>query len=199
MLTSHPDDYEKFEVLDIFVDEERLVAVAFLIARIFSSKTDELLVQKHYLPLYELIVDDDGQAEDQDHPVLLGSVPAGSRRKILRRGEGKLRDDEFQVREASRARPHRPGHHAQPHPQDGSGHAHVARGRRPHATGDVGLLRAHGPRRDRPHHRRVAHHRLPCREPAGASATASTTTASSRGSRNWWTSCTSMAAPPSCR
>jgi hypothetical protein len=59
MLTSHPDDYEKFEVLDIFVDEERLVAVAFLIARIFSTETDELLVQKHYLPLYELLIDDD--------------------------------------------------------------------------------------------------------------------------------------------
>jgi hypothetical protein len=61
MLTSHPDDYEKFEVLDIFVDEQRMVAVAFLIARIFSTKTDELLVQKHYLPLYELILDDNGK------------------------------------------------------------------------------------------------------------------------------------------
>ncbi len=63
MLTSHPDDYEKFEVLDIFVDEERLVAVAFLIARIFSTKDDQLLVQKHYLPLYELIIGDSGQVE----------------------------------------------------------------------------------------------------------------------------------------
>jgi hypothetical protein len=58
-LTTHPDDYEKFEVLDIFVDEERMVAVAFLIARIFNTKTDELLVQKHYLPLYELFIDDE--------------------------------------------------------------------------------------------------------------------------------------------
>lgn len=58
MLTSHPDDYEKFEVLDVFVDEKRMVAVAFLIARIFSTKTDELLVQKHYLPLYELAMDE---------------------------------------------------------------------------------------------------------------------------------------------
>lgn len=61
MLTSHPDDYERFEVLDIFVDVERLVAVAFLIARIYSSKDDELLVQKHYLPLYELALDDQGR------------------------------------------------------------------------------------------------------------------------------------------
>ncbi len=61
MLTSHPDDYERFEVLDIFVDEKRLVAVAFLIARIFSTKTNGLLVQKHYLPLYELILDNEGK------------------------------------------------------------------------------------------------------------------------------------------
>jgi len=57
MLTGHPDDYEQFEVLDIFVDAERMVAVAFLIARIYSTKDDTLLVEKHYLPLYELIVD----------------------------------------------------------------------------------------------------------------------------------------------
>jgi hypothetical protein len=60
-LTTHPDDYERFEVLDIFVDDERLVSVAFLIARIFNTKTDELLVQKHYLPLYELAINDDGE------------------------------------------------------------------------------------------------------------------------------------------
>jgi hypothetical protein len=61
MLTGHPDDYEQFEVLDIFVDAERLVAVAFLIARIYSTGTNELLVQKHYLPLYELTIDDEGR------------------------------------------------------------------------------------------------------------------------------------------
>jgi len=60
MLTGHPDDYEQFEVLDIFVDVERLVAVAFLIARIYDSRTDELLVEKHYLPLYELTLDERG-------------------------------------------------------------------------------------------------------------------------------------------
>ena len=72
------------------MDEQRLVAVAFLIARIFSTKTDELLVQKHYLPLYELTMDEERQAEDQDHPILLGSLPTGSRREILRRRERKL-------------------------------------------------------------------------------------------------------------
>jgi hypothetical protein len=58
MLTGHPDDYERFEVLDLFVDEQRLVSVAFLIATIFDSKTNEVLVRKHYLPLYELEIDD---------------------------------------------------------------------------------------------------------------------------------------------
>lgn len=61
MLTGHPDDYEQFEVLDIYVDERRLVAVAFLIATIRDSKMDEVLVRKHYLPLYELEIDENDQ------------------------------------------------------------------------------------------------------------------------------------------
>jgi hypothetical protein len=60
-LTEHPDDYEKFEVLDVFVDAERMVSVAFLIARIYGTADDSLLVQKYYLPLYELIMDGDGR------------------------------------------------------------------------------------------------------------------------------------------
>jgi hypothetical protein len=60
MLTGHPDDYEQFQLLDVFVDDERLVAVAFLIATIFDTKTNEVLVKKHYLPLYELVMDDKG-------------------------------------------------------------------------------------------------------------------------------------------
>jgi hypothetical protein len=60
MLTGHPEDYEKFVVHDIFVDEERMVAVAFLQATIFDSATDEVKVQKDYLPLYELTLDDGG-------------------------------------------------------------------------------------------------------------------------------------------
>lgn len=63
MLTGHPDDYEQFEVLDVFVDEQRLVAVAFLVARIYDSRSHELLVQKHYLPLYELQLDDNGRLQ----------------------------------------------------------------------------------------------------------------------------------------
>jgi hypothetical protein len=59
--TSRESFYEQFEVLDIYVDERRLVAVAFLIATIRDTKTDEVLVQKHYLPLYELIVDDNDE------------------------------------------------------------------------------------------------------------------------------------------
>jgi hypothetical protein len=47
MLTSHPDDYEQFEVLDIFVDERRMVSTAFLIATIFASKTNEVLVKNY--------------------------------------------------------------------------------------------------------------------------------------------------------
>ena len=61
MLTGHPDDYEQFEVLDIFVDERRLTATAFLKATIYDANTDLPLLQKHYLPLYELTVDENDQ------------------------------------------------------------------------------------------------------------------------------------------
>jgi hypothetical protein len=60
MLTGHPADYEKFIVHDIFVDEKRMVAVAFLEATIFETATDRVKVKKNYLPLYELLLDDKG-------------------------------------------------------------------------------------------------------------------------------------------
>jgi len=58
MLTGHPQDYEQFEVLDIFVDVKRLVSVAFLKATVYDANTDLPLIQKYYLPLYELMVDE---------------------------------------------------------------------------------------------------------------------------------------------
>jgi hypothetical protein len=60
MLTGHPADYEKFVVHDVFVDEKRMVAVAFLGATIFETATDRVKVKKDYLPLYELMLDDKG-------------------------------------------------------------------------------------------------------------------------------------------
>jgi hypothetical protein len=60
MLTNHPSDYERFTVHDIFVDEQRLVAVAFLEATIFETGTDRIKVRKNYLPLYELKLDEKG-------------------------------------------------------------------------------------------------------------------------------------------
>ena len=60
MLTGHPEDYERFVVHDVFVDEKRMVAVVFLQATIYDSATDAVKVQKDYLPLYELILDDEG-------------------------------------------------------------------------------------------------------------------------------------------
>lgn len=60
MLTGHPEDYEKFVVHDIFVDENRMVAVAFIQATIYDTATDKVKIQKDYLPLYELIVDEAG-------------------------------------------------------------------------------------------------------------------------------------------
>ena len=60
MLTNHPADYERFIVHDIFVDEQRMVSVAFLEATIFETGTNSVKVKKNYLPLYELILDDKG-------------------------------------------------------------------------------------------------------------------------------------------
>jgi hypothetical protein len=60
MLTGHPEDYERFIVHDIFVDEKRMVAVAFLQATIYETATDRVKVQKDYLPLYELMLDESG-------------------------------------------------------------------------------------------------------------------------------------------
>ncbi len=60
MLTNHPSDYERFIVHDIFVDEKRMVAVAFLEATIFETATNRIKVNKKYLPLYELKLDDTG-------------------------------------------------------------------------------------------------------------------------------------------
>lgn len=60
MLTGHPDDYERFEVEDVFVDLERLVTVARLRATVYDGATHEVKVRKHYLPLYELVLDEEG-------------------------------------------------------------------------------------------------------------------------------------------
>ena len=60
MLTNHPSDYEKFIVHDVFVDEKRMIAVAFLEATIYETGTDRVKVRKNYLPLYELKLDDRG-------------------------------------------------------------------------------------------------------------------------------------------
>jgi hypothetical protein len=60
MFTSHPTVYEKFTVEDIAVDERRLVAVAFLKVALFDSKTNEVLVRKHYMPKYQLVLDEKG-------------------------------------------------------------------------------------------------------------------------------------------
>jgi hypothetical protein len=60
MFTGHPTVYEKFEVEDIAIDEKRMVAVALLKVALFDSKTDEVLVRKHYLPRYQLVLDEKG-------------------------------------------------------------------------------------------------------------------------------------------
>jgi hypothetical protein len=57
MFTGHPSVYETFKVEDIIVDERRMVAVALLKVSLFDSRTDEVLLKKHYLPRYQLVLD----------------------------------------------------------------------------------------------------------------------------------------------
>lgn len=57
MFTGHPTVYEKFEVEDIVIDERRMVATALLDVRLYDSKTDKVLLRKHYLPRYQLVLD----------------------------------------------------------------------------------------------------------------------------------------------
>jgi hypothetical protein len=61
MFTSHPTVYEQFEVEDIVVDEKRMVAVGLLDVTLFDAKTNEVLVRKHYLPRYQLVLDREGK------------------------------------------------------------------------------------------------------------------------------------------
>jgi hypothetical protein len=60
MFTSHPTVYEKFEVEDIAVDEKRMVVVALLKVALFDSGTNQVLLRKHYLPRYQLVLDERG-------------------------------------------------------------------------------------------------------------------------------------------
>jgi hypothetical protein len=57
MFIGHPINYEKFEVEDIAVDEKKMAAVALLKVALFESATDKVLLRKHYLVRYQLVVD----------------------------------------------------------------------------------------------------------------------------------------------
>lgn len=60
MFTGHPSVYEKFEnIEDIVIDERRMVATALLHVALYESKTDKVLLRKHYLPRYQLVLDRD--------------------------------------------------------------------------------------------------------------------------------------------
>jgi hypothetical protein len=58
MFTSHPTNYERFQVEDIIGDEKRMIAGAFLKVALYDAKTDQVLVRKSYLPRYQLVLDD---------------------------------------------------------------------------------------------------------------------------------------------
>jgi hypothetical protein len=58
MFTGHPTVYEQFDIDDIMVDEKKMVAVALLDVTLYESKTNRVLLKKHYQPQYQLVIDD---------------------------------------------------------------------------------------------------------------------------------------------
>lgn len=60
MFTGHPSVYEKFDVEDMVVDENRMIVTALLDVTLYESKTDRVLLRKHYLPRYQLVLDENG-------------------------------------------------------------------------------------------------------------------------------------------
>jgi hypothetical protein len=58
MFTGHPTVYEQFDVDDIMVDEKKMIAVALLDVSLYESKTNKMLLKKHYQPQYQLVIDD---------------------------------------------------------------------------------------------------------------------------------------------
>ena len=58
MFISHPTVYEQFEVEDIFIDERKMTVTAFLNVSLYESKTNKVLLKKHYQPRYQLVVDE---------------------------------------------------------------------------------------------------------------------------------------------
>ncbi len=58
MFVGHPTVNEQFEVEDIAVDERKLVVTALLKVALYDTKTNKALLRKHYLPRYQLVVDE---------------------------------------------------------------------------------------------------------------------------------------------
>lgn len=76
MFTGHPSVYEKFEeIKDIVVDERRMVATALLHVALYETKTDRLLLRKHYLPRYQLVLDDNKRLKISQILFFWESVP----------------------------------------------------------------------------------------------------------------------------
>ena len=58
IMTLHPSVKEWIEPVDIIVDERRKIAAVRLKAKLIDVKTNEVLGEKHYFPVYELIIDE---------------------------------------------------------------------------------------------------------------------------------------------
>ena len=58
IMTLHPSVKESIEPVDIIVDEKRKIAAVRLKAKLIDVKTNEVLGEKYYFPVYQLMVDE---------------------------------------------------------------------------------------------------------------------------------------------
>lgn len=58
ILAGHPSAYEQFTPEDFVIDERKKAVVVLLRAEVFDSKTKTSLFAKHYLPYYQIVLDE---------------------------------------------------------------------------------------------------------------------------------------------
>lgn len=58
LLSSHPSSFEKLEVKDLIIDEQRKIAGALIKAELLDTKTNDVLMSKSYYVNYQLALDE---------------------------------------------------------------------------------------------------------------------------------------------
>lgn len=65
IMSSHPSSYETIIPEDIIIDEKRAVVCVLARTEVTDRNTGQVVVRKHYLPRYQLILDENGNIKIQ--------------------------------------------------------------------------------------------------------------------------------------